>query len=88
MSDLKDPTSVNEQGDRTLLGEYPEQDPKLVVEKDIADIVWTDDIDTYPERPADEDPHWAIRTVWIWMGFCITAICFVTTLLILGAIYD
>ena len=88
MNETKDPTSFEEQGDRTLLGEYPEQDPKIVVEKDIADIVWTDDIDTYPERPKDEDPHWAIRTVYVWLGFCLVCIGFVTTLVILGAIYD
>ena len=88
MSELKEPTRVEDQGDRTLLGEYPEQNPELRVEVDIAGEVWTDDIDTYPERPADEDPHWAMRTVWIWLGFCLLSIGFVTTLLILGAIYD
>jgi hypothetical protein len=88
VSEGQEPRSVEDQGDRTLLGEYPEQDPKLQVAEDIAGETWTKDIDAWPERSKDEDPRWAIRTVWIWMVFCMGCIGFVTTLLILGAILD
>jgi len=45
-------------------------------------------LDTYPLREPSEDPRWALRTVWIWIGFTLLSLAFILTLLILGAIHD
>jgi len=50
--------------------------------------VWGEDIDTYPLRESGEDPRWAVRTVWIWVGFALFSLVFVLTFLILGLFYD
>jgi len=49
---------------------------------------WEPELDVYPLRGAAEDPRWAVRTVWIWVGVAIASLIFIVTLLILGAIYD
>ena len=49
---------------------------------------WESDLDVYPLREKTEDPRWAVRTVWIWVGFALVSIAFILTLLVLGAIYD
>ena len=49
---------------------------------------WEAELDVYPLREKTEDPRWAVRTVWIWVGFALTSLAFILTLLVLGAIYD
>lgn len=49
---------------------------------------WEADLDVYPLREKTEDPRWAVRTVWIWVGIALFSLAFILTLLILGAIYD
>jgi hypothetical protein len=52
------------------------------------DYVWGEDPDVYPLREKHEDPTWAVRTVWIWVGFAVTSLIFTLTFLILGIFYD
>ena len=47
-----------------------------------------DEMSVYPLREPSEDARWAVRTVWIWIGFGIASLIFIATLLILGAMYD
>lgn len=49
---------------------------------------WVAELDTYPLREKSDDPKWAIRTVWIWIGIALACIAGILLLLILGAIYD
>jgi len=49
---------------------------------------WEAELDVYPLREAAEDPRWAVRTVWIWVGVALASLVFILTLLVLGAIYD
>jgi len=49
---------------------------------------WENELDVYPLREKGEDPRWAVRIVWIWAGFALTALAFILVLLVLGAIYD
>jgi hypothetical protein len=50
--------------------------------------IWGEDIDDYPLRESNEDPRWAVRTVWIWVGFALFFLAFIIILLILGLFYD
>jgi hypothetical protein len=77
-----------EEGDRLLLGEYPPQSKDIVFPEDFANQNWADDMDTYPERDAEEDPRWALGTVWVWLGFDLLCVAFIATLMILGAFFD
>ena len=52
------------------------------------DYVWGEDPDVYPLREKHEDPTWAVRTVWIWVGFAFASLVFTLTFLILGVFYD
>ena len=47
-----------------------------------------DELDVYPLRGASEDPRWAVRTVWTWVGIAIFLLLFLVTLLILGLWFD
>jgi hypothetical protein len=47
-----------------------------------------DEMSVYPLREPSEDARWAVRTVWIWIGFGIASLIFIATLLVLGAMYD
>ena len=47
-----------------------------------------DGLDWYPLREPSEDPRWAVRTVWIWVGMAIFLLLFIITLLILGLWFD
>jgi hypothetical protein len=49
---------------------------------------WVSELDNYPLREKEEDPKWAVRTVWIWLAFAMALTTFFIILLILGAIYD
>jgi len=49
---------------------------------------WVSDLDSYPLREKEKDPKWAVRTVWIWIGFALVCIVGILILLVLGAIYD
>jgi len=46
------------------------------------------DLDVYPLRDPSEDPGWAIKTVWTWVGMCLFCIAFVTWLVIMSFFYD
>lgn len=46
------------------------------------------DLDVYPLRDASEDPRWAVRIVWIWVGMALFLLLFLVTLIILGLWYD
>lgn len=46
------------------------------------------EMSVYPLREPSEDARWAVRTVWIWIGFGIASLIFIATLLVLGAMYD
>ena len=67
---------------------YPEQSEEVTHEADLAGEIWNESAEEYPLRPKDEDPRWAVRTVWIWTGIALASLTFILTLLILGAIYD
>ena len=45
-------------------------------------------LDVYPLRDPSEDPCWAVRTVWVWVGMALFLLLFLITLLILGIWYD
>jgi len=47
-----------------------------------------EEMSVYPLREPSEDARWAVRTVWIWIGFGIASLIFIATLLVLGAMYD
>lgn len=42
----------------------------------------------YPLRDPSEDPHWAVRTVKIWIAFGLASLLFILILLFLGIFYD
>jgi hypothetical protein len=46
------------------------------------------ELEAYPLRDASEDPRWAVRTVWIWVGIAIFLLLFLITLFILGLWFD
>ena len=46
------------------------------------------ELSAYPLREPSEDPRWAIRTVWVWIGFGLASLIFILTLLVLGSVYD
>lgn len=45
-------------------------------------------LDTYPVRESSQDPAWAVRTVWTWVGIMIFLLLFILYLLIAGLWYD
>lgn len=45
-------------------------------------------LDVYPVRDASEDPKWAIRTVWVWVGMVLFLLLFFVYLIIAGIFYD
>jgi hypothetical protein len=45
-------------------------------------------LEAYPLRDASEDPRWAVRTVWTWVGMAIFLLLFLITLFILGLWFD
>ena len=47
-----------------------------------------DGLDGYPLRDPSEDPRWAVRTVWTWVGMAIFLLLFLITLFILGLWFD
>lgn len=49
---------------------------------------WEADLKTYPLRPPEEDPGWAVKVVKIWFGIAIASGLFILTLLVLGFFYD
>jgi len=46
------------------------------------------DLDVYPLRDPSEDPRWAVRTVWIWVGMALFLLLFLIILFILGLWFD
>ena len=73
---------------RNLLGEYPQQNPEIHPPADLSGEIWGVDIDSYPVREKQEDPRWAVRIVWLWFGIALFCIGFVTTLVVLGGVFD
>jgi hypothetical protein len=67
-----------------------EQPENLTVdESDVETVDAIDDhLDGYPLRDPSEDPHWAVRTVWTWVGMALFLLLFIITLLILGFWFD
>ena len=50
--------------------------------------VWEAQLDTYPSRPPEQDPRWALWLFWIWAVFTVASLVFMIVLLILGWFYD
>ena len=46
------------------------------------------ELDVYPLRDPSEDPGWAVKTVWVWVGMAIFLLLFLITLFILGLWFD
>lgn len=46
------------------------------------------ELDVYPLRDPSEDPRWAVKTVWVWVGMAIFLLLFLITLFILGLWFD
>ena len=46
------------------------------------------ELDIYPLRDSSEDPNWAIRTVWTWIGIAVFLLLFFVVMTILGIFYD
>jgi hypothetical protein len=49
---------------------------------------WEAELDSYPLRPPEEDPGWAVKTVKIWLWTAIALGVFILALLVLGYFYD
>lgn len=49
---------------------------------------WVPELDSYPLREKEDDPKWAVRTVWVWLCIALALTFFFIILLVLGAIYD
>ena len=80
MNDQTDDAEIEKAGDESTPEEnatQPEKGPE-----------WEQELDTYPLRDKGDDPRWAVRTVWIWTGIALTALAFILTMLVLGAVYD
>ncbi len=45
-------------------------------------------LEEYPLRPPQEDPGWAIKTVWIWVVVAVGLFVFLVLLTILGIFFD
>ena len=45
-------------------------------------------LDDYQLREPGEDPRWAVRTVWTWVGIAVGLLIFIIALFILGIWYD
>lgn len=45
---------------------------------------WQADLDRYPLREPGEDPRWAIRIVWTWIGVVLFFIAFIVWLAVAG----
>jgi hypothetical protein len=46
------------------------------------------ELEAYPLREATDDPRWAVRTAWTWVGIATFLLLFLVTLLILGLWFD
>jgi len=46
------------------------------------------DLASYPLREPAEDPRWAVRVVWGWLGFALFSLLFTVVLIVLGWFYD
>jgi len=69
---------MSEQGENLTVDESDVQTPDAI----------EDNLDGYPVREPSEDPRWAVRTVWIWVGMAIFLLLFIITLLVLGLWFD
>lgn len=41
-------------------------------------------LDVYPLREPSEDPGWAVKIVWTWVGFALLALAFIVWLVIMS----
>ena len=66
------------------------QPEKLAVDESHAQLPdpIEDALDSYPLRDPSEDPRWAVRTIWTWVGMALFLLLFIITLLILGVWFD
>ena len=46
------------------------------------------EMDVYPLRDPSEDPGWAVKMVWTWVGLCSFATLFILWLLVMSFFYD
>ena len=79
-----EPTSPETDSEAPTLEE--EGSPQVATKEE--DRGWEETLETYPLREAGEDPRWAVRIVWIWVGFALLSLAFILTLLILSAMTD
>lgn len=60
-------------------GESVEDEKFCLLEKDLC---------LYPLRDSSEDPVWAVKTMWTWVGIAVFLLGFIVVMLILGIWYD
>lgn len=46
------------------------------------------ELSVYPLRDPSEDPRWALRTIWTWVGIAVFLLVFIVVLIVLGIWYD
>jgi hypothetical protein len=76
MTASEDQTSEPGQPRGASDGDQPELSPE---EEELA---------VYPLREAAEDPRWAVRVVWTWVGIALASTAFTLALVLLGYFYD
>lgn len=68
---------MSEQAEKSAMDETDEQVPAFEQE-----------LEVYPLRDPSEDPRWALRVMWIWIGIAVFLLLFFLVLLVLGIFYD
>ena len=90
MNDETEKKDTEKESEQTAQADQSKQSDQRDNNNDIkgSEPEWVSELGTYPLREKDKDPKWAVRTVWIWIGFAMVSLVFILTMLILGAIYD
>lgn len=64
------------------------QNTEEIQEETAAAPAWEAELDFYPLQDKSEDPKWALRTVWTWIGFVVFCFVGIVTLLVAGFFTD